>query len=87
MRLQVASLYTHSKREELWDERMVGLVEEALLKLPKLRLLTCPGLDCDQDQTHSVESVVDVNRPKWRCLYRQGYSVAYRRVLDHTDGV
>ena len=83
--MQVASQYTSSKREELWDERMIVLLKNFLLKLPKLRLLTCPGVDCDRDQTYSVESVVDLNSAKWQWLYRQGYSIAYRRVLDQTD--
>ena len=71
------------EEEQLRKERQVA---EALLGLPKLRLLTCPEDDYDRKRDSAVESIVGLEKAKWRRLYSQGNSVVYRRVREPTDG-
>ena len=70
------------EKEQLRNKRQIA---EALLGLPKLRLLTCPEDKCDWRWETAVELIVGVDQGKWRRLYSQGNSVVYRRVLEPTD--
>ena len=64
------------------QERVAG----ALLGLPELRLLTCPGHDFDWGHEAAVESIVGLDRAKWRRLCSPGNSFVYRRVKEAADG-
>ena len=74
-------MLTDTTMDLLGNKKPITQAKKALLGLPKLRLLTCPG-DGFWDRTRAVESIVDLQRDKWQCLHRQGTSVVYRRVID-----
>ena len=84
--LQVASLLSkrRSKKEQLKNKKQVA---EALLGLPKLRLLTFPDdmINYDWFWEAAVESIVELDRAKWQRLHSEGNSVVYKRVLDPTN--
>ena len=84
--IQVVSLSTGTMKEQSRNRKFAAKVKKALLGLPKLRLLTCPGRNSDWGRAPAVELIVGLHRARWRRLYSEGNSIVYRRVLEPTQG-